>query len=175
MEKTSDFYNLKVGENKVRILTLPVSVYKLNKGVYPNNEFIRYVDDGYRAKEGEKVDIKGWVWAIIRETGELKIVTLPYSVIKLIQQLKDQEDYAFDEYPMPYDITISNSGVGAARYTLTAARKNTPITEQELESLEFKTPIEDIVRRMKEKVSKVEIKKEVKTVDYPEFEGEPPF
>jgi len=156
-KKDSDFFKLKDkikdgdGDTKLRVLTQPVPVYKLTKGDYPKAEDLGYVDENYRPKEGEKVSIKGWVWAAVRGETDLKIVTLPYSVISLIQQLRSNDEYAFDEFPMPYDITIHNTGEGANRYSVTAARKNTPVTTAELEALVLKTPITDIIRKMKDK------------------------
>lgn len=153
----SDFYKLKDkvkdgnGDTKIRILTRPVAVFKLQRGVYPNTEDLGYVESDYQPAKGESVQIRGWVWAVIRETGELKIITLPYSVVSLIQQLRSNEEYAFEDFPMPYDITIHNTGEGAARYSITAARQNTPVSPEETAALEKQTPIEDIVRRMKEK------------------------
>ncbi len=156
-KKDSDFFKLKdkikdgEGDTKLRVLTQPIPVYKLTKGDYPKAEDLGYVDENYRAKEGEKVAIKGWVWAAIRGEADLKIVTLPYSVISLIQQLRSNDEYAFDEFPMPYDITIHNTGEGANRYSVTAARKNSPVTAEELSALTLKTPIADIIRKMKDK------------------------
>jgi hypothetical protein len=162
-EKVSDFYKLDVGDTKLRVLTQPVPVYKLTKGVFPNTTDLGYVTKGYEPKEDEKVNIKGWVWASVAGAG-VKIVTLPYSVVGLIQKLRAQDDYAFDEFPMPYEITIHNTGVGANRYTVTAARKNTPVSDTELAELAKKTPITDILKKIKEKASKGA----VEPIAYPE-------
>lgn len=173
----SDFYKLKdktkdgVGDTKIRILTQPVAVYKLRRGVYPKTEDLGYVDESCVPAKDESIDIKGWVWAIVRGEEEPKIITLPYSVVGLVQQLRTNEEYGFESFPMPYDITIHNTGEGPSRYSITAARKNTEVLPEELALLEKKTPIADIVRRIKDKQSGKALERvapEAGKVEYPE-------
>lgn len=163
-EKVSDYYNFKEGDTKLRVLTQPVGVRQYFKdGKYTT------VDDKYLGPE--KVSTKGWAWCVIRETGELKIVKFPYSVIKKVQAFMVDEDYAFDGFPMPYDLKITATGEGLERrYDVVPSPKLTPVTKEESAELEKKTPVADIVNKMKERAG-VKL-----TPDYPEHDGgEIPF
>lgn len=165
--KTNDFYKMIVGDNKIRIVTQFERVDQLFKGVFPDSEYVGMVDESYKPKADEKVATQGWAWGIDRATGEFKIMQLSKAVLKLITQLRSSEDYAFDEFPMPYDITIHNTGVGANRYTITAARKNVELTEEEQERVKTLTPVSEIIAKMKDKAEKTP-----KKVDYPESNPE---
>lgn len=144
-EKTSDWYDFKTGETKLRVLTQPVAVRQYFKdGKYTT------VDDSYRGPE--KVSLKGWAWCSIRPENELKIVKFPYSVIKAVQAFMVDEDYAFDGFPMPYDIKITATGEGMERrYSVMASPKTSPVTKEEKEGLAKKTSIQEIVNKIKEK------------------------
>jgi hypothetical protein len=171
-EKVSDFYKMKTGENKLRVLTQFERVNQLSVGEYPNAELKGMVDDYYVPKAGESVTTQGWAWAIVRETGEIKIFKASKGILKLLSTLRANDEYAFDDFPMPYDVTIHNTGEGPNRYSITAARKNSPVTEVELAELEKKTPIADIISKIKEKKGTVIVKE---AIDYPQPEGEIPF
>lgn len=162
-DKKSDFYKMKVGDNKVRVLSEFVRVDKLYKGEYPNNEYVGIIEENEKVPAGHTVKTEGWAWAIDRESGSLKILTVGRGILKLLAQFRSNEEYAFDDFPMPYDVTIHNTGEGPNRYSITPARKNTPVTDEELADLETKTPVAEIISKMKDKKSKV-----VETVDYPD-------
>lgn len=153
-KKSTDFYDLTAGDHKMRVLTQPIPV----RSYYKDGAFTQ-VDEDYKGPE--KVILRGWVWAIIRGGEEIKIVKLPYSVIKMIQQLRADSEYAFDDFPMPYDITIKATGEKLTReYVVSASRKNTAVTAVEQAELEKKTPIADIVQKIRDK--KEESQDEVK-------------
>ena len=156
----SDFYDLKVGSSRVRVLTRFERVNSLFQGVYPNSKYIGKVDDNYVPKDNEKVNVQGWAWIIDRATGELKIAQFGRAILTAITALKNNPDYAFDDFPMPYDITINNTGEGANRYTITPARQNTEVTEEEMAQLNKKKTIADIIVAIDNK--------QKKSPDYPE-------
>jgi hypothetical protein len=161
-KKESDYFNFPIGDTKLRVLTQPVGV----KQYFKDGKYVT-VDEKYTGPE--KVNTKGWAWCIIRGSEELKIVKFPYSIIKKVQELMVNDEYQFDGFPMPYDLTIKATGEGLERrYEVTASRKNTEVTEDEKALLDKKTPIKDILQKMKEKVAKTPIA-------YPEPEGEIPF
>jgi len=144
-KKDSDYFNFSEGETKLRVLTQPVKV----RQYFKDGKYV-LVDDNYSGEE--KATTKGWSWCVIRDIGELKIVKFLFSVIKLVQALMVNEEYAFEGFPMPYDLTIKATGDGLERrYEVVAARKNSPVTEAELEALEKKTSIQDIISKMRDK------------------------
>lgn len=161
-EAGGDFFKFPEGDTKMRILTTPIMV----RQVFEGGKF-RIVDD-------PSVPYKAWAWAVIRETGEIKIVQIVPSIVKQLQHFLTDPDYAFEEYPMPYDITVNKQGeMLDTRYKLSVSRKNTPVTEEEKAELAKKTPISDIINKMRGKDgSKTESKKPA----YPEpAEDEIPF
>ncbi len=160
-EQVSDFYKMKIGENKVRVLTQFERVDSVFQGEYPNSKFVGHVEEDYKLKGGEKVSTQGWAWGIDRTTGEMKIMQFSKAILGLINKLKSDEEYTFDNFPMPYDITIHNTGEGPSRYSITASRKNTDVTEDEVAELEKKTSIRDIISKIKEK--KADVPPEVAT------------
>ena len=146
----SDFFKIPVGDTRVRILTSFVRVNQLSKGEYPNADLLGMVDDTYQAAKDEKVSTQGWAWAIIRATGEIKILTLGTSILKALTTLKMNPEYTFDDLP-PYDIIIHNTGVGGDRYSIMAARQNTEVTAEEVAELNKKKAIADIIELIKNK------------------------
>lgn len=165
VKKESDYFNFPAGETKLRVLTQPVAV----RQYFKDNQFVT-VDEKYQGPE--KVSMKGWAWCSVRPSNELKIVKFPYSVIKAVQAFMVDEEYAFEGFPMPYDLKVTATGEGMERrYSVLASPKLTPVTDEEKKALEKKTSIQDILKKMKDK--KAPEKRE--TIDYPEPEGEPPF
>lgn len=150
----SDFYELKVGASRVRVLTRFERVNSLFQGVYPNSKYVGKVDDDYIPKENEKVNVQGWAWIIDRATGELKIAQFGRAILTSITALKNNPDYAFEDFPMPYDITINNTGEGANRYSITPARQNSDVTEEEMTKLNKKKTIAEIIVAMENKQKK---------------------
>lgn len=167
-KKISDFWDIPVGKSKIRIMTQFEQVFQLSRGKYPKAEMLGMVDSTYKPKESkneaenEKVSKQGWAWAIIKvvhpkgettakDVNELKIVKFGSSILSQLATLKQDGEYQYDGYPMPYDITLSNSGEGADRYTITAARKNTEVTESEIAELNKKKPIAEIIERIRTK------------------------
>lgn len=157
----SDFYEMKVGANKMRILTQFERVNSLFQGVFPNSKYVGKVGDEYVPKEGEKVNLQGWAWIIDRTSGELKIAQFGKAILTQITALKNNPDYAFDGFPMPFDLTINNTGEGANRYSITPARQNTEITADEMAQLNKKKTISQIIQAIDDKQSG-------KKVAYPE-------
>lgn len=159
-ERKSDYFNFKVGDTKLRVMTQPTVV----KSYFKDGKYT-IVEDNYSGSE--KTSIKGWAWCILRETGEIQVVKFPYSVIKEIQQYLTNDEYAFEGFPMPYDITITATGEGMERrYKTTPSRKNSEVTKEELEALAKKPSIKSIVDKMRGKVEKVD------KIEYPEGEPE---
>lgn len=175
----SDFFTLPVGDTKLRILTDFVEVKTLWEGEYPNSKSLGIVEGNPKVSAGQKVQSKGWAWATVKnvngsEINEVRIIQFSMGLIGKIAKLKSDGDYAWEDMPMPFDITISNTGEGGNRYSITPARNNTPVSEKEEELLKKKKSLEDIVSAIVDKQSgkKVELSD---SVDYPESTGEVAF
>jgi len=153
-ENTSDFLKLKVGDTKLRVLTNFTKVLTLFRGVYPNSKYAGHVADSYVPKEGESVQLSGWAWVIDRETGDLKIAQFGKGILSSLTQLKTDPEYSYDGFPMPYDVTIKNTGDGPNRYSIIPARQNTDVTEAEMNMLNKQKSIKDIISAIVEKQNK---------------------
>lgn len=118
------------------------------------------------------IGLKWSVWALVRgfknekgvveQINELKIVDLPHGVSESLLALKMDKDMGtnFDEFPMPYDVKITvkkKDTKGRAwtpkdiEYSLTAGQKRSDIAQDDLDELEKKTPVQQIIERMQEK------------------------
>src|SRR3990167_4136087 len=92
-----NFYTIRDGENRLRVISPSIPVQSSWQGKL-TTKFVTYVID--------------------RTDGKVKLVRLPYIVVKAIGALQVNEEYHFEELPMPYDIIIqtTNAGTKAARY-----------------------------------------------------------
>lgn len=146
------WFKPKEGANKLRILTSPIhSLSRFKYGIcYEGAPYCKPESLG----KDEKLQNKWLVWAIDRSDGAVKLYNMPYSITKEIATLQSNEEYVFESFPMPYDITLSAKGAGTkeVEYTVLASRKNTPLTDTEIEILDKQTPPEAILESMKDKV-----------------------
>lgn len=189
----SDFFRFdKNGDYRIRQLTpaYPIATYFLGKGIKPK---IAY-SDMPKPKDAEGNDIKPSVkficYVIDRNGGDVKLAELPYSVIKVVTDLQEDSDYAFADFPAPYDlkITVNKDAAPADMYKTLPAPQQNPITEQEMSALAIKmekiTP-EQYVEKRKNKQREQDNADSVyggqptqseQTYEYPtEDLGEPPF
>ena len=120
-----DYFKLKEGANRFRLVTECLPHRGEYKGT-PNFKWLCYVLD--------------------RVDGQVKTFFMAHIIYKQIAALQKSEDYAFDETPMPYDITINAIGAGTKEvtYTVVPARKNTELTLQEQTLVGQKKPIEEV-------------------------------
>lgn len=116
--------------------------------------------------------LKWSVWALVRtyrnekdqveQINELKIVDLSHTISQQLLALSKDKDMGtnFDSFPMPYDIKIivkKKDTKGRAwtpkdvEYSLVAGQTRRACTQQELDDMEKKTPIDQIIERMQEK------------------------
>lgn len=184
------------GDNWLRILTEPVKkVQRWGHGICfdgapyctqesMDKEYQQKVEEAKKAGQDPKkvnrpsLTTKWAVWAIDRKNyegdQELVIVDLSNGVAEYIRGLMDGKDSGFEAFPMPYDINVIAKGAGtkAVKYSTQAARKDSDLTEDELEELNKKTPIDQILERQQEKQrEKFEnggLPDDAPTADYPE-------
>ena len=94
-----------------------------------------------------------WLCYIIdRRDGKIKPYFMPDKVYKDIMKLQKNRDYAFDEVPMPYDINIDaeNAGKLEVKYSVQAARSNTPLTPAERALWQGTMPIQELQNALRE-------------------------
>jgi hypothetical protein len=121
----SDRLKLKEGQNRFRLLTecLPhASTY-----------------------QGQKT-FKWLCYVVDRADGRVKPFFMPHKIYKQIEALQISEDYAFEDVPMPYDLTVTAEGAGTmqVKYSLIPARKETKVTQREFADLEKQKPLKEL-------------------------------
>ena len=150
-----DWFRPKEGTSRVRILTEFEPVLKHWDTRQGRSIVCVGKDKGcpYHEEGMSRGSVQYLMWIIDREDGELKIAALPYSVVKPVADWKEMEDYSYDKVP-EYDIIINKTKTGSeardVKYSVTPARKESPLTEEEQIALESATDIADIVIKMKD-------------------------
>jgi hypothetical protein len=87
-----------------------------------------------------------WLCFILdRADGDVKPYFMPDTVYEQIETLQLNPEFAFEEVPMPYDVTLSvkNAGKKEVVYVVQGARANTPLTPAELEKIAAAGSIRD--------------------------------
>lgn len=136
MLSSGDYLKLKAGANRFRLMSecLP--------------------------HEGEFQGRKNFKWlcyVLDRVDGKIKPFFMPHTIYKQIVEFQRSEEYAFEDVPMPYDLTITADakvGTKEVKYTLTPARKNTELTTEELAQWATVTPLADVKKKLDEKNAK---------------------
>lgn len=140
-----DYFKLKEGDNRLRLLTMCLP--------HPNTF------------KGEK-RFQWLCYILDRKDGRVKAYFMQHTIYKQIAALQTNEDYAFASVPMPYDITIHAVGAGTkeVKYTMIPARKETPLTADDLKALAAMKPLLELQKVLNEK--KDEKSAEPPTSDY---------
>ncbi len=150
------YFNIVEGDNKIQLLT----------HVAPHAQVFDPATKKYRpAEEGDtNVSVKGICWVL--HEGKIKQAKLPYTVVKSIRELQNDEDYAFSEFPMPRIINIKAKGAGTkeVEYTVVPSPKETKVSDEILAELEGKPTPEEIVEKIKG-VSQRKTAKEEDSID----------
>lgn len=93
-----------------------------------------------------KPTFKWLLYVLDRRDGKLKPFFMAHSIFTQIEAFQNNPDYAFDEVPMPYDITVNAKGAGTKEvvYTVVPARTNSPLSEGEKALLAEAKPIREL-------------------------------
>lgn len=136
-----DWFKFSEGANKFRVLTDPEMIYeKFKKGIC-------YIDCGYQGTP------KFMLFLLDRKDRKIKLAKLPYTVGNTIAEYETNEDWQFEGYPMPYDITVNakNAGTKEVEYTITPTPKKEDISKEVEAELATKTNTLEIIQSMKDK------------------------
>lgn len=160
------FFKPKEGVNKIRILTTPVSYYNYfdykNKRNYTDYEYFESASNRFMA----------YILDYAEETKEkqIKIYEMPKSVAQQVQALGKDEEFAFSDFPMPYDIKVNAVGAGTKEvaYTIIGGRNSSAPDPEIMELLTKKKTCEEIVKAKVDK-TKADQKKEGFSIKDGEF------
>jgi hypothetical protein len=157
---SSSFYKYKEGDNRIRLMS----------------ECVPHTSD-FNGKKSFK-----WLCYVLdRRDGKIKAHFMSHTVYKAIEALQTNPDYAFEEVPMPYDLTVNAKGAGTmdVEYSLIPARKETPLTSAESEEWHKQKPVKELQAAIREKQEKDKAGKQsppehVSVPDYNDADA-PPF
>lgn len=107
-----DYLKLQEGANKVRLMSECLE----HPGEYQG-----------------KPTFKWLCYVLDRKDSKIKAFFMAHTTYKLIEALQQDSDYAFDEVPMPYDITVNAKVAGTKEvdYSVLPARLPVPLTPAE--------------------------------------------
>ncbi len=106
----SNFFKFKEGESKIRILSEGAVLAQHFFEV--GGKFSAAVCYGemkgcpHHNDTDKKPSIKYSCYILDRSDNQIKLADLPYSIIKSVGDLQQDADWAFDTFPMPYDIKV---------------------------------------------------------------------
>jgi hypothetical protein len=117
-----EYFKVQEGANKLKVLSACLPHQSEFKGT-PTFKFV--------------------CWIIDRRDGKVKLYFMPTTIMNAIGSLQLSDDYAFDEVPMPYDITImaKNAGTKEVDYTVLPSPATKGLTESEQAEFEKRPPI----------------------------------
>ncbi len=151
------------GVYRIRILNQPkvVATHFFGKG-NPSVVCVG-IDEGCPFHKGDekKPSIKLATYVIDRKDGKVKMAELPLSLSYSLNDLQEDQDFAFEDFPMPYDVKVTYDPDNAdpkAKYRMMGSPTKAELTQEEKDSLAAKmakeTPeqyVEAKKKRQKEK------------------------
>lgn len=173
-ESKEQYFKVKEGQNTIRIVDEPKKfLSRFKQGICYEGAPYCQMDS---LDEGESLTLRYKTWIIDRKDGVMKIYDMPNTVAKALKTFKDDPDYSFDGFPMPYDITITaeNAGTKEVKYTV-LPRKESSLTPEEVEVLKSKTPAAEIVAKYQEKAKKEYESKNAIQLEEPVSSDDIPF
>lgn len=104
-----DFFKFeKSGDYRIRVLTpmFELATHFFGKGV-PGQ--ICYGDESgcpFHHQDEKSPQVRFICYVLDRTDGKVKMAELPWSVVSVIADYEQDEDWKFESYPMPYDLKI---------------------------------------------------------------------
>ena len=150
---TSDWMNLEVGLNKLRIVSEFEDFGTHFQKAIKKSTICIGKENCILCQEGDKSKVQFLGWVIDRKDGNLKLLRIGYQIFKQLGLLGQSDQYKFDAIPT-YDITITRTGTGLeTEYTIMPDRQDTLLTEDEKEHIASLKSSIQIIENMKAKVN----------------------
>jgi hypothetical protein len=165
-ELGGDYFKFEEGDNKIRVLTMwePLATHFVKAGSKTTPHTCYGKDKGCPLHdEGAPLDDNGnpkapsvrFVTYVCdrKDSDKLKVADLPYTVVKAITALQTDEDYAFDNFPMPFDVKVKydKNEAGAAMYSVTPSPNRESLPDFVMDGMVNKKDVQRIVDEKKSK------------------------
>ena len=136
-EGKSESFKVKEGTNKIRVCSGLI-----------------FHESSYKGTKSKKFVC----WVIDRADEKVKPYFAPYTIVKTLAKYQQDEEYAWEEFPMTRDLIIDakDAGTKEVDYQCHLSLKESPLTEVEKADLKLKGSIEDFVEKIKAKQDKVD-------------------
>ena len=162
----ANYFKFKEGKNRIRILVQGemlathfvggkgYTCFGIKEGCPHHGENAPRNDDGSPRKPAAK--LVTYILDRTEEDQHPKQADIPYSVIKQINVFAAEKDYAFSEFPMPYDIVVNYTKQAAPNdmYKVVPMAARDPVAPEILEELEKVPPVSQTIERKKAKAQK---------------------
>lgn len=170
------------GVYRIRILNQPkvLATHFFGKG-NPSVTCVG-IDEGceYHKESDKKPSIKLASYVIDRKDGKVKMAELPLSISYSLNDLQEDTDFAFEDFPMPYDVKITydpDNDDPKAKYRLVASPKQESLTDEEetdlAEKMKKQTPEQYVETKKNKQKEKGGVSRPNSDVEYPKEEINP--
>jgi len=151
-----EYFKPQEGDNRIRIL----SEFVLHEGEYNGKKTYKFV-----------------AWVLDRRDNKVKPYYMPRTIVDEIAALQLNPDYAFEEVPMPYDITINaiKPGTLDVEYKVIPARQNTPLTTEEINAFAERPTVQEYLAKVREQASGATNSPSAVVAEYAASQEEPPL
>lgn len=104
-----DFFKFVDGDNRIRILSegFVIAQHFFGKGIQPSVCYGISKGCPFHKETDKPASVKYSCYILDRADNVVKLADLPYSVIKKVSDLQLDSEWAFDTFPMPYDIKVT--------------------------------------------------------------------
>jgi hypothetical protein len=129
---SGDYFKLKEGKNRFRLMSECLAHPGEYKGA-KNFKWLCYVLD--------------------RLDGKVKPFFMAHTIYKQIEALQTDDDYAFNDVPMPYDVTVNAKGAGTkeVEYAVIPSPARKALIIEEQEALDDMQPLAELQKKLREK------------------------
>ena len=137
----SSWFKFKEGKNSIRVLTEPEPFFEnFGRGVC-------YTDCGFSGSA------KTLAYILDNADGKVKLMRIPYTISEMIASWQTDEDWAFDSFPMDFDINIDVKGAGTKEvvYSPTPRPKKSTVSDEVIDQVMKQSPCSKIIEKLKEK------------------------
>lgn len=182
---TSDANYFKFEEKglyRMRILTKPTVIATHFFGKGSPSVVCVGIDEGctFHGEKDKRPSIKLATYVIDRaDEDKIKMAELPLSISYGLNDLQDDEDFAFSEFPMPYDVKVMydpDNTDPKMIYRIQPSPKREEVTEDQVgileKKMEHQTP-EQYVEKKKQRQKDKSVDGSSKGVDYPKDDINP--
>lgn len=135
LKQSSGWFKFKEGKNVLRVLTCPVPLFE------DYDLGICYTDCGFQG------DMKYLCHVVDKADNKPKLWKMGVGLFKELAGLQTSARFAFDAFPMPYDLEINARGAGTKKVEYSVL----PGIESPVEMPDKLTPCTDVIAKLKDK------------------------